>query len=326
MQTGLWPMERRCMEPVIEAKRTAFLKYKNNPSTRNLEALRKARGKAQQTARHCANNYWLKLSSSIQAASDTVSEEALNGIASLAVMEELDKGPYEEELSKAIDRLACGKAPGADGITPDIIQLGKPTLLPYLHDLLCLCWNEEAVPQDMCDAKIVTLYKNKGDRNDCNNYRGISLLSTVGKVFTRVALIRLQLLAERVHPESQCGFRAARSTVDDLSSTFDNCRRNAIAALASHTETGLQQLVDRLSYACKEFALTISIKKTHVMGQEVENTPSISIDNKTLDCVGTFTYLGSTVSSNLSLDAELSTRLAMAARVARLAKRVWTRT
>ena len=97
------------------------------------------------------------------------------------------------------------------------------------------------------------------------------------------------------------------------------------AALASHTETGLQQLVDRLSFACKEFTLTISIKKTHVMAQDVENPPSICIGNTTLDCVDSFTYLGSTVFSNLSLDAELSTRLARAAAVMaiRLAKSVW---
>ena len=66
----------------------------------------------------------------------------------------------------------------------------------------------------MRDANIVTLYKNKGDRSDCNNYRGISLLSIVGKVFARVILKRLQNLASRVYPESQCGFRAGRSTVD----------------------------------------------------------------------------------------------------------------
>ena len=47
-----------------------------------------------------------------------------------------------------------------------------------------------------------------------NNYRGISLLSVVGKVFARVALQRLQQVAERVYPESQCGFRVQRSTTD----------------------------------------------------------------------------------------------------------------
>ena len=46
-----------------------------------------------------------------------------------------------------------------------------------------------------------------------NNYRGISLRSIVGKVFDRVILIRLQKLAERIYPESQCGFRAEWSTI-----------------------------------------------------------------------------------------------------------------
>ena len=55
----------------------------------------------------------------------------------------------------------------------------------------------------MRDANIVTLYKHKGDRSDCNNYRGISLLSVVGNVFARVALTRLQILAERTLAESQ---------------------------------------------------------------------------------------------------------------------------
>ena len=66
----------------------------------------------------------------------------------------------------------------------------------------------------MRDAKIVTLFKNKGDHSDCNNYRGISLLSVVGKVFTQVVFARLQILADRIYPESQCAFRSGRSLVD----------------------------------------------------------------------------------------------------------------
>jgi hypothetical protein len=129
-------------------------------------------------------------------------------------MEELDASTTEEELSKAIYSLAHGKAPGGDGIPAEVLQCAKPTLMRHLHTLLCQCREEGSVPQDMRDANIVTLYKNKGDRSDCNNYRGISLLSIVGKAFARVALKRLQLVAERVYPESQCGFRAQRSTID----------------------------------------------------------------------------------------------------------------
>ena len=65
---------------------------------------------------------------------------------------------------------------------------------------------KNSLPQDMRDAKIITLYKNKGERGDCNNYRGISLLSIIGKVYAWVLLICLQKLAEHIYPESQCGF------------------------------------------------------------------------------------------------------------------------
>ena len=59
----------------------------------------------------------------------------------------------------------------------------------------------------MRDANIVTLYKNKGDRSDATIIEACSLLSVVGKVFARVALTKLQILAEHTLPASQCGFR-----------------------------------------------------------------------------------------------------------------------
>ena len=44
-------------------------------------------------------------------------------------------------------------------------------------------WKKKGeIPQDMRDANIVTLYKTKGDRSDCNNYLWISLLSIVGNI------------------------------------------------------------------------------------------------------------------------------------------------
>ena len=111
-----------------------------------------------------------------------VTDTAVENTCPLPVMEELDDPPTIEELSKPIDSLASGKAPGNDGIPPEVIKAGKETsLLEHLHELLLQCWEEGSVPQDMRDASIITLYKNKGDRNDCNNYRGISFLSIVGR-------------------------------------------------------------------------------------------------------------------------------------------------
>ena len=70
------------------------------------------------------------------------------------------------------------------------------------------------VPQPWKDASIVTIYK-KGDRTNCGNYRGISLLSIAGKIFARIVLNRLSThITPEVVPEIQCGFIGNRSTVD----------------------------------------------------------------------------------------------------------------
>ena len=76
-------------------------------------------------------------------------------------MEDLDTEPTVEEFRKAITGMASGKAPGSDGISADLFRQRKSYLLPLLHDILIKCWREGRVPQDMRDAKIITLYKNK---------------------------------------------------------------------------------------------------------------------------------------------------------------------
>ena len=61
---------------------------------------------------------------------------------------------------------------------------------------------------------IITIYK-KGDRTDCGNYIGISLLSIAGKILARILLNRISLhIMPDVVPEIQCGFRSSRITID----------------------------------------------------------------------------------------------------------------
>ena len=79
------------------------------------------------------------------------------------------------------------------------------------------------------------------------------------------------------------------------------------------------------SHACKDFGLTISRKKTNVLGQDTEAPPVITIDDDyEIDDVCQFNYLGSTITDNLSLDAEINKRIGKAAStLARLIARVW---
>jgi hypothetical protein len=202
------------------------IKKATGPHVKKAAPLRSTTGeiisnKAQQMER------WVEHYSELYSRDNRISQSALDEVEHLPEMSELDIQPTTEELAKAIDKLSLGKAPGKDGIPAEIIKCGKTSLLEPLHKLLCKCWEEGEVPQSMRDANIVTLYKNKGDRSDCNNYRGISLLSVVGKLFARIALNRLQKLADQVYPESQCGFRSKRSTIDmifSLRQLQEKCR------------------------------------------------------------------------------------------------------
>ena len=97
------------------------------------------------------------------------------------------------------------------------------------------------------------------------------------------------------------------------------------AAVVVLTQMELQSLMDSSSQACKDFGLTISLKKTNVLGQDTEAPLVITIDDYKLDAVCQFTYLGSTTTDNLHCDAEIDKRIGKAdSTLARLTARVWT--
>ena len=83
-------------------------------------------------------------------------------------------------------------------------------------ELFQCMWRKEAIPQDFKDAPIIHLYKRKGNPQVCDNHRGISLLSIAGKILAKILLNRLNAHLDQAGliPESQCGFRKDRGTID----------------------------------------------------------------------------------------------------------------
>ena len=106
----------------------------------------------------------------------------------LPIMEELEAIPTLQEIGKAINSLTYSKAPGNDGIPQTWSSTARPPFCSLYMTEFVKCWSDGGVPQDTRDARIVTLCKNKGDKSNCNSYRGISLLSIVGKLYARVLL------------------------------------------------------------------------------------------------------------------------------------------
>ena len=83
-----------------------------------------------------------------------------------------------------------------------------------LHTVLCSAWNTGIIPTNWKRGLVVPLWKGEGDRQDCNNYRGVTLLSVPGKIFAWIILDRVRHhLLEHQRPE-QSGFTPKRSTVD----------------------------------------------------------------------------------------------------------------
>ena len=144
-----------------------------------------------------------------------IDQQAIQDMPQRPVLAALDDPPTLAETQQAIKQLQMGKAPGPDGIPPEIFKEGGEAIAIKLTGLMQQFWEEGSVPQDFKDANIVHLYKNKGDRASCDNHRGISLLSIAGKIMARVVLNRItHHLLDDVVSESQCGFRSNRGTID----------------------------------------------------------------------------------------------------------------
>jgi sorting nexin-29 len=73
----------------------------------------------------------------------------------------------------------------------------------------------EELPQQWKEYIIVPMYE-KGDKIDCNNYQGISLLSTAYNILYNVLLVRLTPYVNEIIGNYQCGFRRNRSTTDQI--------------------------------------------------------------------------------------------------------------
>ena len=81
-----------------------------------------------------------------------------------------------------------GKSPGYNSITAEILKTVGDPGIDALHLLCERIWNTENIPGDWGKAVTTPIFKKK-DKLDCNNYRGISLLSHPRKTLTHIILV-----------------------------------------------------------------------------------------------------------------------------------------
>ena len=125
--------------------------------------------------------------------------------------------PTKVEIKKAIMTLRSGKAAGPGEIPAEAIKADMETVTNMLHSLFSKIWEKEEVPAQWKGGIVIKLPK-KGDLRDCNNYRGIMLLSVPDKVLNRVLLERMKEAVDPKLRDQQAGFRRNRSCANQIAS------------------------------------------------------------------------------------------------------------
>ena len=158
---------------------------------------------------------WVEHFSELPNQPTDVDASLIDNIEQLQIDDSLDLAITEEELDTAFKSTKLGKNPCLDGVQPEVLVHGGNTLKSFLFAIISMFWVTENIPSEVTDPNITILFK-KGDRSQCGNYRGISLLSVVGKVFANILLQRLKRIADKFYPQSRSGYRENRSTIDGI--------------------------------------------------------------------------------------------------------------
>ena len=100
--------------------------------------------------------------------------------------------PFVLEDHLLLVRNLAGKAPGICGIPAELLKAGGYHTAQWLTKVFQAVWQSGQMPSDWKKGIILPLYKGKGSRRECKNYRGITLLSTPGKAFALTLLARVK--------------------------------------------------------------------------------------------------------------------------------------
>ena len=124
-----------------------------------------------------------------------------------------DHSILRREVEAAVQSLKKGKSAGVENIPAEVVQAGGEEIVTALTTICNKIWQTEEWPAPWTQSSVITLPK-KGNLQQCQNYRTISLISHPSKVMLKVILNRLKPQAEKIIVEEQAGFRAGRSTTE----------------------------------------------------------------------------------------------------------------
>ena len=203
--------DRRDMKKFFDALKTTY-GFQSSVTT----PLFSADGTSLLTDKEAILKRWAEHFDDVLNRPSSINDKAINRLPQVECNPLLDELPTVSETVKAIKLLSSRKAPGSEAIPAEIYKAGGPPVAEKLTEIFHIMWRKEAIPQEFKDATIIHVFKRKRNPQVCDNHRDISLVSIAGKILARVLLNRLNEHLEQsgLLPESKCGFRKTRGTID----------------------------------------------------------------------------------------------------------------
>ena len=162
-------------------------------------------------------------------------------------------------MLKAIENLAVSKSFPKDNIPPKIIMKNKDIFSKVLTNDIRKCIENCIFPVNLKNADIFPLFK-KLDRLSKNNYRPVSILPTLSKLYEKILYIQIYNYFDNIFSKYLCGFRKGHSTQHCLLFMLENLRK----ALDNRLKTGI--LLTDLSKAFASISHDLLIAKLHAYG------------------------------------------------------------
>ncbi|XP_050680147.1 uncharacterized protein LOC126976047 [Leptidea sinapis] len=263
-----------------------------------------------------ATSYYKKLYKS----NPTTCENTLVGTSSVSSI-------LQVEVEKAIVTQSVDKTPGPDGISNEFLRNYKEVLIPVLTEMFNTILNTEIIPQQWTESTIILLYK-KGDKHDIGNYRLISLMSNIYKIFAMIILKRIERTLDEHQPIEQAGFRKDYSVIEHIhvvrqvlekrinwqnfginidGESLTHLRFADDIVLFAKTFEDMKTMIEELATESEKIGLKLNPDKTRVMTNGKKDM--IQLGNTEINYTDEFIYLGQLITQKKPMREEVKRRI-----------------
>jgi len=123
----------------------------------------------------------------------------------------------EQEVIDLISSLEINKSTGPDGISSRMLKQAGNAIVPSLTKLINMCLTQNRVPDLWKKANVLPLHK-KDSKDECNNYRPVSILPIASKILERIVFKHVYnfFFEQKLLTSHQSGFKPNDSTVNQL--------------------------------------------------------------------------------------------------------------